>query len=427
MPRMKFSTNAIVGGVIAVSMMFGTLGVAAAHSTAAPAHKGVHLVIWDFFNQTPVNTPERVALNKVAQKWAKATHNTVTEPAQPAAGANTAFINDAKAGKAADVILVPDDQAGVDYGDKIIAQSTLDKKAYVSSAVSACTIAGKTWCYPWALEEVGLYYNKKIVPASLFKGSPTWTKVASWSASYAKKNPGKYGIDWQWDNFYYDYDFLTAFGGGGLEHTSKGYNGHKVIIDNAATIKGLNYLKKFVKDTKTPVNAFIGTAGNNYGTTFATQQAAIVLDGPWSDATWKTAKPPVDYAFAPLPSFGGHHYGQAFLGVQTMVVNKYSKHVKAAKSLAAYLSLHGELPLFHASGRIPAGKAQLKSVSGNPELKQYAKAFKHSIPLPNVPQMGAVWTPGQNAIALTLQGHGSAASNLKAAGTAIRKAIKTMK
>ena len=127
------------------------------------------------------------------------------------------------------------------------------------------------------------------------------------------------------------------------------------------------------------------------------------------------------------PEFRRPHYGQAFLGVQTMVVNKYSKHVKAAKSLAAYLSLHGELPLFHASGRIPAGKAQLKSVSGNPELKQYAKAFKHSIPLPNVPQMGAVWTPGQNAIALTLQGHGSAASNLKAAGTAIRKAIKTMK
>ena len=36
-------------------------------------------------------------------------------------------------------------------------------------------------------------------------------------------------------------------------------------------------------------------------------------------------------------------------------------------------------------------------------------------------------SPGQSAIALTLQGHGSAASNLKAAGVAIRKAIQNIK
>ena len=215
-------------------------------------------------------------------------------------------------------------------------------------------------------------------------------QVAAWSSKFAKDHPGKYGIDWQWDNFYYDYDFLTAFGGGGLLHTNKGYNGHKVVIDSAQTIKGLEYLQKFVKASGTPVNAFIGNAGGGYGTTFATQQAAIVLDGPWSDQTWKTTSPPIDYGFAPLPSFGGGHFGQAFLGVQTMVVNKFSKHASQAQSLAAYLSTHAELPLFHASGRIPATHAALKAVSNNPELKEYGVAFKHSIPLPNVPQMGAV-------------------------------------
>ncbi|GEM_PF-4540522 len=416
MPRNYKSLNVLVGTLVALAMVFGTLSVASAQH---PAKKGVHLVIWDFFNQTPVNTPERVAMNKIAQQWAKKTGNTVTEPAQPANGSNNAFTADPH--KAADIVMMPDDQAGADYGAKLVAPSKLQKSKYVASAVSGCTIKGHTFCYPWALEMVGLYYNKKLAPASLFKGKAyTWDKVAKWAHKFHAKT-GKLGMVWQWDNFYYDYDFFTAYGGGALKHSSSGYT-KKVLLDNRGSIRGLNYLKKVIDESGTPVSDWLSSNSNSggYGAQLASGNAAIVLDGPWSDPTWRAAH--LKYGFAPLPRDAQHKFGQPFLGVQTMVVNKFSKHVSAAQSLASYLSLHCELALFKAGARIPATKAALKKVSKNAELKQYSNGFKHSVPLPNVPFMSPIWSPAQKAIALTLQNNGSAAKNLKAAAAQARKA-----
>jgi arabinogalactan oligomer/maltooligosaccharide transport system substrate-binding protein len=422
MSRFK-SINALLGVLMVLGLTLGTMGTASAHVRELK-FKGQHLTIWDFFPSTPVNTPERVATNKVAQAWAKANGAKVTEPAQPANGSNTAFQANPK--KAADIVMVPDDQAGADVGAHLVVQTHLDTSLYAKAAVSGCTLDGKTWCYPWALEEVGLYYNKHDVPHSLFSGKYTWTSVAKWAKKYASANPGKYGIAWAWENGYYDNDFLTAFGGGSILHTSKGYSGKKVILGSSATVKGLNALKTFINESGTGVNTYLTNEG--YGSDFATGKDAIVLDGPWSDAQWVSAglKRNSDYGFVPLPGFqtsGGVKYGTPFLGVQTLVVNKYSKHVAAAQSLAAYLSTHMELPLYHASGRIPATKAALKKVSGDEELKEYAKAFQHAEPLPNVPQMAAVWTPQQNAITLTLKGSGSASKNLKAAQAQICKNI----
>lgn len=417
----KYSLNALVGSVVALSMVFGTLSFASAHG-AVQAKKGAHLVIWDFFPSIPVYTAERVATIKVAQAWARKTGNSVTEPAQPANGSNTAFQANPK--KAADIIMVPDDQAGADYGSHLIARTHLNTSLYVKSAVSGCTINGHTWCYPWALEEVGLYYNKHDVPASLFKGNYTWTSVAAWASKYTKDHPGKYGIAWAWENGYYNNDFLTAFGGGDIYHSSRGYNDHKIIVGSNATVKGLRALQKFINQSGTGVNTYLTNEG--YGADFGAGKDAIVLDGPWSDSQWQGygLKKGTDYGFVPLPGFKSGRsvaHGTPFLGVQTLVINKYSAHGAAAQSLAAYLSTHMELPLYRASGRIPATKAALKKVAGDPELKQYSKAFAHSEPLPNVPAMASVWTPLQNAITLTLKGSGSASKNLKAAQAQIKK------
>ena len=102
----RFKTiNALVGIVVVLGMTVGTMSMASAATHTAVTHnakpfKGQSLTIWDYFPSTPVNTPERVATNKVAQQWAKANGATVTEPAQPANGTNTAFQADPK--KAAD-------------------------------------------------------------------------------------------------------------------------------------------------------------------------------------------------------------------------------------------------------------------------------------------------------------------------------------
>ena len=276
--------------------------------------------------------------------------------------------------------MAPDDQAGADVGSNLLVQSHLPKKTYVASAVSGCTLNGKTWCFPWALEEVGLYYNKHDVPASVFKGAYTWTSVAKWAKSYTASHPGHDSIAWAWENVYYNNDFLTAFGGGDIAHGSSGYIGKKVTVNSAATVKGLQALQSFITDSGPGCRH---TSPTKVTDPLCLGQGCHRTDGPWSDAQWESAgmKKGVDYGFAPLPGFKVGKkvvYGKPFIGVQVIGVNKYSKHVKAALSLGAYLSTHMELPLYNASGRIPATISALKKVSSDAEIKEYSKAFAHA-------------------------------------------------
>jgi arabinogalactan oligomer/maltooligosaccharide transport system substrate-binding protein len=419
MPRMKFATNAVLGTVVAMSLVFSTISVAGAH-TARQA-KGT-LVICDFFPSSPANTPERVAELKAASAWGAKNGYAVQEPVPPSTGCNGQLTAGAKAGKAADINLMPDDQEGTMWGDKLIAPISLKTSDYVKSGINGVTNNGKIFGVPWALETMMIYYNPKLVPASVFKNA-TWDSLAKWSAAFAKSHPGDYGMAWQWDNFYYSYTFLTAYGGGIFGRNKKGYDKTKILLDSAGSVKGLEYLKHIIDDSGTPVNAFLGNSGNsNYPALFQAGRLAMVFDGPWSDQQWKTAH--ISYGVAAPPKFPSGKYGYPFLGVQTLVVNKYSAHLKAAESLAVYLSQHAAVDLFNASGRIPAYKPALKQVANNRELKQYQQAFKHTQAMPNIPEMDSyVWTPAGAAFTSYFTGKETASSALKTAAAAIRKSI----
>ena len=198
-----------------------------------------------------------------------------------------------------------------------------------------------------------------------------------------------------------------------------------MILDSQKSIKGLTYLKHIITESGTPVNAFLGNSGNtNYPALFEAGKVAMVFDGPWSDQQWKSASRSYKVAAPPKVAGGEHVY--PFLGVQTLVVNKYSAHVKAAENLAIYLSQHAAVKLFNASGRIPAYKPALKSVAKNAELKQYQQAFKHTQAMPNIPEMdNYVWTPAGTALTDFFTGKESAKTALKTEAAAIRKSINS--
>ena len=414
-------TTALLGLTTAASLIFGSVGLASAHTVRAS--KGT-ITICDFFPNPPANTPERVTELKVAQAWGAKNGYAVDEPTPPTNGCNGQLVAGAKAGKAADINMMPDDQEGSMWGDKLIAPLSYNKSQYVKAAIEGVTNNGKLFGVPWALETMMIYYNPKLVPSKIFKNA-TWDSLAKWSASFAKSHPGDYGMAWQWDNFYYSYTFLTGYGGGIFGRNSKGYDKNKVMLDSAGSVKGLEYLKHIIDESGTPVNAFLGNSGNsNYPALFQQGRLAMVFDGPWSDQQWRTAH--LSYGVAAPPKFPGGKYGKPFLGVQTLVVNKYSPHLKAAESLAVYLSQHAAVDLFNASGRIPAYKPALKRVASNRELKQYEQAFKHTQAMPNIPEMdNYVWTPAGAAFTSYFTGKESANTALKTAAASIRKSIKS--
>ena len=56
-----------------------------------------------------------------------------------------------------------------------------------------------------------------------------------------------------------------------------------------------------------------------------------------------------------------------------------------------------------AGGRIPASQSAAEQVSGDPVIAGFAEALANGEPMPNIPEMGAVWTPMQTAYALILE------------------------
>ena len=80
--------------------------------------------------------------------------------------------------------------------------------------------------------------------------------------------------------------------------------------------------------------------------------------------------------------------------------------------------------LANASGRWPANTAAGKSFS-DPVLAQFGRAGAGGVPMPNIPQMGSVWTDLGQAWVRSTKGAGAdkAAASFKAAARAIADKI----
>ena len=85
-----------------------------------------------------------------------------------------------------------------------------------------------------------------------------------------------------------------------------------------------------------------------------------------------------------------------FLGVQGMMVTKYATAHGVDSPAKDFVSNYmmqpaAQLSLANANGRAPANLVASKKYS-DPVLSQFGKAGAGGVPMPNIPQMGAVWS-----------------------------------
>lgn len=130
--------------------------------------------------------------------------------------------------------------------------------------------------------------------------------------------------------------------------------------------------------------------------------AAMVVNGPWAIPDYVAAGIDVDVMPIP-PSEDGTEYA-GFIGVQGVVLNEFSDNKLEAANLAKWLiRADAQVGLAEAGGRIPASQSAAEQVSDDPVIAGFAEALANGQPMPNIPEMGAVWTPMQTAFALILE------------------------
>jgi arabinogalactan oligomer/maltooligosaccharide transport system substrate-binding protein len=389
-------TTRMIGLAVAVVALVALLVPAA--GVTAPK-KGVTVTIWDYF----VNSPkERDALMLVANQWAKQTGNTVTNPGDVTDSLNK-YPLAAKSGRGPDIIQFPHDRLGSFAAPGLLAaqpaSTNVNTALYAPVGIQAATYKGKLYGLPIALETTFLFYNKAMVPTP----PKTWTELIATAKRLTSGD--NYGFLWNPTDLYYDYAFIGGYGGFVFQPTKNGFNARRLGLATAGAIGGFQFIQDLVqKDALVPATTTYDIMDGK----FASGQAAMVINGPWAVQNYQAKG--INFGVTPLPTLPNGKTPTPFVGVQLLAVNSKSKHVKESWDLINYLSTHLPLPLYRASGRVPAtlAAANLKEVKSNPVTQTVIAAAKTGQPMPNIPEMGSVWTPVGNVLQLLVKGQVSA-------------------
>lgn len=259
-----------------------------------------------------------------------------------------------------DVFIIISDKA--DYAKESGRIERLDympdvKDLYLENSVKPFSFDDGIYAQPRDIEALVVFYNKDIIshPADTFDDYIRLAKV--------RKRDGKYGLIGKFDNFYYSYGFLSAFGAytfgkksdGSIDLTDLGFNKYEAVdaieyIWNYAC----NYQPQSVQD-KNGLDVIDDL--------FVKGEAAAVISGPWRYD--KYANGHVNFGVSKLPLLPNGNSPTPFYGVKGYVVSSDSKHKELAKKFVRLLDEPAyAMDRYIATHEVPV----LKSLITNPEI-----------------------------------------------------------
>ena len=353
------------------------------------------LTVWSHYN----DAAEVAWLKAQAAAYTKASGNAVNIVSVPFDQIPDKFIQSAPKGQGPDLVMtLPQDRLGqlaasgvIEPLDKYVTSKTdLDK-----TALSAMTYNGKLFGLPMFAESVAIVYNKKLLP----NGVPTnWDAFIK--AAQANTGNGKFGFLVDLSNAYMNYGIFSAYGSYVFKNTGGTLNVKDVGLANAGADKAVSLLN----DLRYKYNLIPeGVDGGVAKSAFTDGRLAMLMTGPWDMGDIKKAG--IDYGIASLPTPpGASAKWSPFVGVQGVMLNAYSKNKAAAANLAkALVSSPAQVAFNKAGGRIPASLSARVQLKADPVVVGFGRSISAGTPMPNVPQMSAVWGPWSNAVAQSVQ------------------------
>ncbi|MGO4596081.1 sugar ABC transporter substrate-binding protein [Terrabacter sp. 2RAF25] len=380
--------------------------------TAAPVRDAnVDLVIW-------TDADRSKAVQKYADQFAS--ENGITVKVQIATDTRTQFKDATKVGKGPDVIVGAHDWLGELVQNSTVAPVNLSADVaakFLPSAIAATKFNGQSYGVPYAVENIGLMYNKDLVP----NAPKTMDELVSTGEKLVKEGKAKQVMSQfvsKVGNAYFAYPYLAAFPEGGIFATKANgdYDPNKLLVNSAGSVKGGEALAALGKQKVLSTNV----DDTNQDAIFDSKAAPFMISGPWSVAKAKAAG--INYGIAPLPSLAGGGAMQPFLGVQMFYVSSKAKNAALAQEFVTnYIPRKDvQLALFEVGKRPPALKEAYDEVSAtDPDVKAWYEAGTGGKPMPNIPAMNSVWGPFGQATADIISGKAGAKERLDAAAKEI--------
>lgn len=346
---------------------------------------GAKLKIWDS------EGPEGDWLKEVTEEFADKYGVGVTYEPVGHTDAPGKLKTDGPAKLGADVFSAPHDKVGEMVASGLIYPNDVSRAAdFLDAAVQGTSYKDKWYGYPVAIETYGLFYNKDLV-----KEPPkTFDELISFSKQFTDVKKSKYGFMMEVGNFYFAYSFLGGFDG--YVFGKNGTDKTDIGLSSTGAVVGFKFhqkLKEILPLNTADINYDIKKALFNEG------KLAFNMDGPWAVKGHKDAG--VNFGVAPLPLLPNGKHPTSFSGIRAFYVNSYTEYPNAAKLLAQFLTSKEKLAgRFKSIGQVPPRKDLLDdpSIKGDPISAAFLEQAQYAQAMPNIPEMGSVWTPMGTAL-----------------------------
>jgi maltose/maltodextrin transport system substrate-binding protein/arabinogalactan oligomer/maltooligosaccharide transport system substrate-binding protein len=318
------------------------------------------------------------------------------------------------AGEGPDIYLGVHDWLGALIESGLAAPIDIGDKAaeFVPSTLEAFTYTdGKLYGLPYASENLGFFYNTDLVQTV----PTTWDGVLEVARTLKAEGKIDYATAISSGLLYNAFPIQTAFGGYVFGKDANGaWNPQDVGIDSAGEIAAVAWMRAAVEEGLMP-NTFDYETAHSL---FETGKIPFLMAGPW--ALDRIRASGVPYAVA--TSFPGN--GVPFSGVQGFFVNPYSENVLLAQAfLTEYIATENVMQQLADTGNRPSAFKSVLEKTTDPDLKAMGLAGVNAIPMPNIPEMGSVWSAADNGITLGVTGQQTPEAAMTDAANQIRTLI----
>lgn len=375
--------------------------------TAEPAAPDATLKIWADDTRTPI-------LLALAEDF-RAEYNVelVVEDLGRVQDIRTPMITAAPAGEGPDIFIGVHDWLGAMVESGLVAPIDLGDKRdeFVDLALESFTYTdGQLYGVPYATENLGFFYNTDLVP----EPPQTWDEVLQIARDLKAQGKVQYAFAMAGGG-YENLPVLTAKGGYifGLDADGK-WNADDVGLDSEGMIAGVKYLTDAAKEGLIPENADYETAHQ----LFETGQVPFLMAGPWAIDRIRASGVP--YAVTSFPDDGA-----PFMGVQGFMINAFSENILLAQTfLTEYVATEEVMQKIYETGLRPSAFKPVLATMDDPDLVAMGTAGENAIPMPNIPEMGSVWSAWNNGITLAVTGEQTPEDAMKDAAQQVRDLIK---
>lgn len=307
------------------------------------------------------------------------------------------FLLSAPQGEGPDLMIgVPHDRIGeLATGGVAADMSSYATRNYLEDlseqARLAYTIGGRLYGLPQNVEGPALIVNRDLVP----EVPATYEDMIALAQELTTADT--FGFLYNINDFYFSYNWINTFGGYVFGRTEDGtLNPEDVGLDSEGAIEGAQEIKALRFDHN------LIPAGTNYDVSnglFIDGSLAMIYNGPWAIGQYRDAG--INLSVHPMPPLADGTTWSGFMGVQGIVMNEFSDAKVDAANLAKWLTRpDAQLGLSAAASRIPASQSAVAQIEDDPVIAGFGQALANAEPMPNIPAMGRVWQPMNDALAV---------------------------